>query len=342
MPADFNHVRFVMPKFSKSSYNALMKTFNNSLAFDVSDTVQYRFHILSHFYQYGLKPTLDAFGIKKSILYVWKKAYEASGKKASSLIPKSTCPKQTRTMVTDWRMETFIRTLREDYGPLSKYKIKPFLDEYAKSLGIASYGTSKIGKIIKKRNYFFDKGINAKSKKRRKWLYLRLKKTPKADKPGYIEMDSITLYFLGKKNYFITAIDIFTKYAWCKLVISLSSIQARLALEEFRDKFPYEIKEIQTDNGSEFLNEFHLYLEEQKIHHNFIYPHSPKINGVIERFNRTIQDEFLNRNDLFGIDQNKFNQDLLKYLVWYNNQRPHHTLKLVSPITFINNLKMEG
>jgi transposase InsO family protein len=33
---------------------------------------------------------------------------------------------------------------------------------------------------------------------------------------------------------------------------------------------------------------------------------------------------------------------LLKYLSWYNQKRPHHTLGLVSPQSFINNLKMEA
>jgi len=340
MPADFNHVRFILPRFSKGNYNALMKTIHNSLTFDVSDAARYRFHLLSHFYQYGLGSTLNAFGVKKSTLYDWKNIFEKSGRRLSSLVPKSTRPLQTRVMLTDWRLETFIRILREEYGPLSKYKIKPFLDEYAKSLGIASYGKTKIGKIIKRRQYFYDKGT--RGKRRKKWPYPRLKRTPRVSGPGYIEMDSITFYVLGKKYYFITAIDIFTKYAWCKLVASLSSRQSKLALEEFRGRLPYRIKEVQTDNGSEFLNEFQKYAEEQQITHNFIYPHSPKINGVVERFNRTVQDEFLNRNDYFGVDPNKFNLDLVKYLTWYNNQRPHHTLGLVSPLTFINNLKMEG
>ena len=340
MPADFYRIRYLCPKFSRANYNALMKTIHNSLTFDISDIAKYRFHVLSHFYKHGFRSAIDAFGVKKSTLYEWKKTFENSGKKMSSLIPKSTRPKQTRIMVVDWRIETFIRTMREKYGSLSKYKLKPFLDEYVKSLGITSYSNTKIGKIIKRRNYFFDKGTKLKARKK-KWPYPRLKRTPAVKEPGYIEMDSITIYILGKKYYFITAIDIFTKYAWCKLVSSLSSRQAKLTLIEFQGKLTCSIREIQTDNGSEFLNEFHQYLEERNIIHNFIYPRSPKINGVVERFNRTIQDEFLNRNDQFGIDTDKFSLDLIKYLNWYNNQRPHHTLGLVSPKTFINNLKME-
>ena len=342
MPSDFNHLQYGIPKYSRANYTALMKTIHNSLTFDVSDIAKYRLHVLEHYYQYGYASTHSAFGIKKSTLYGWKKAFEGSKKKLSSLIPQSTRPHQTRVMKVDPRLEEFIKVLREEYGPISKYKIKPFLDEYARSLGIESFSVGKIGKIIKRRNYFFDRGIITRKGKKKKWPYPRLKRTPTVKKPGYIEMDSITLWVLGKRYYFICAIDIYTKYAWCKLVGNLSSKQAKLALMEFREKFPYEIKAVQTDNGGEFLEEFQKYLEEQDIIHNFIYPRSPKINCVVERFNRTIQEEFIQRNDYLGIDTEKFNLDLVKYLSWYNQRRPHHTLGLKSPEAFINTLKMEA
>lgn len=327
-----------MPKFSKSTYNVLMKTLKNSLTFDVSDPAKFRLHALNHYYLYGLRSTLDAFGIKKSTFYGWKKPYEKSSKRLFSLVPKSTRPKQTRTMLVDWRLEAFIRAMREQYGHLSKYKIRLFLDEYAKTLGITSYGCTKIGKIIKARHFFFDKGTKTKAK-RKKVSYPRIKSCPKQTTPGYIEVDSITVFLLGKKYYFVSFIDVYTKYAWCKLVGSLSSLNTKQALIEFQGRLSYPIRTIQTDNGSEFFDWFHAYLEEQSIPHNFIYYHTPKINGIVERFNRTVQDEFINRNDHLGIDKDKFNLELIEYLNWYNTKRPHHSLGLVSPLTFINNLK---
>ena len=311
-----------------------MKTLHNSLTFDLSDVAKYRHHVLTFYYRYGLKTTMEAFEVKKSTLYDWKRLYEESGKRLDSLIPKNTRPHRLRQMTTDWRLEVFIKQFREQYGNISKYKIKPFLDEYAKSLGIKSYGTTKIAKIIKRRNYFFE---GKKRKKRRsiKPLSARLKKPPKETKPGYIEMDSITIWVVDRRIYFITAIDIVTKFAWCKLTTNLSSRQAKFVLKDFIKQYDYPLRTIQTDNGSEFLGEFHKYLKKININHELIYPRSPKINCVVERFNRTIQEEFIERTISFNYDMIKINQKLLKYLNWYNFKRPHHSLGLQSPVKYL-------
>ena len=93
---------------------------------------------------------------------------------------------------------------------------------------------------------------------------------------------------------------------------------------------------IQTDNGSEFLGEFHKEMKRQNITHQFIYPRMCKINGFIERFNRTVQEEFILRNDEIYYDIPSFKDKLTKYLSWYNYRRPHSSLRYVSPVTFIN------
>ena len=57
----------------------------------------------------------------------------------------------------------------------------------------------------------------------------------------------------------------------------------------------YQIHTIQTDNGSEFKGYFDKAIEElENTKHVWSYPKSPKTNGYVERFNWTIQDEFIN------------------------------------------------
>jgi putative transposase len=310
-----------------------MKTIQNTLALDSSDVAEFRLHVLTHYYKYGLASALDAFKVKQSTLYDWKKLYERSGKRVSSLVPCSTRPHELRYMQTDFRLVEFIREMRREHGNIGQNIIKPFLDEYARSLGIASVGLTTIAKIIKKKNFTFEKGVRAKRKT--KYSKLRIRKSPKVTSPGLIQMDSIVVYINKERHLFMSLIDIYTKFAFVKKVDTLSTKQALKVFREFEKINLTQIQTVQTDNGSEFLFVFHEYLERKGLKHQFIYPKSPRINGVIERFNRTVQEEFILRNDEIYYDTKAFEQKLVEYLYWYNNKRPHSSLNYLSPMAFI-------
>ena len=319
----------------QSQYDWLMKTLENALNFDKSDPGKFRLHVLEHYYQYGWKSVVSAFKIGKSTLYDWRKSYEESGRALLSLVPRKTRPKHLRSMTTDWRLVQFIREFREQYGNIGREKIKIFLDQYAQELSISSISCRTITKVIKRRNLFYDQP--KKTKRKNKFAQDRTRKSPKVTKPGYVEMDSVVIYIDNIRHNFMCCIDIYTKFAHVRKVRSLSSKQAKITFQEFEKLCSHQIYAVQTDNGSEFFKEFHKYLEEQHIKHQFIYPHSPKINGVVERFNRTIQEEFINRSDEIYYDLDAFQVKLTGYLNWYNTKRPHMSLNYQSPMQFINN-----
>jgi len=84
--------------------------------------------------------------------------------------------------------------------------------------------------------------------------------------------------------------------------------------------------------GSEFMKDFNAELQKQQIHHWHTYPKTPKMNAHCERFNRTIQEEFVNfyLDDLFG-NLSQFNDKLIDYLLWFNGERPHFALNIHPP-----------
>jgi hypothetical protein len=47
--------------------------------------------------------------------------------------------------------------------------------------------------------------------------------------------------------------------------------------------------------------------------------------AVIERFNRTLKDEFI-RRIIVPLRISDFNEELIRYVIWYNEYRPHQTL----------------
>ena len=88
-------------------------------------------------------------------------------------------------------------------------------------------------------------------------------------------------------------------------------------------------------NGSEFLKDFDQYLDNSSIPHYFTLPHSPRINGIVERFNRTIQEEFLNLTDSMAYHPKRFSLELKDWLSWYNMCRPHASLNYQTPWEFL-------
>jgi len=67
----------------------------------------------------------------------------------------------------------------------------------------------------------------------------------------------------------------------------------------------------------------------------FTYLHCPRINTYIERYNRTLQEEFIENNLDIIHDKALFSKALAEYLIFYNAQRPHKSLGLKSPLEFL-------
>ena len=115
----------------------------------------------------------------------------------------------------------------------------------------------------------------------------------------------------------------------------LSSRNMEDFYERFQSVYPGEIKTRQSDNGSENLGSFDAALKRDGIPHLFSYPRCPKINAYIERYNRTLQEEFIdNHLDLIH-DKELFHRKLVDYLIFYNTQRVHKELENKTPVDYL-------
>ena len=86
---------------------------------------------------------------------------------------------------------------------------------------------------------------------------------------------------------------------------------------------------ILTDNGREFCgtenHPFELYLALNEIEHRRTKVKSPQTNGFIERFNKTVLDEFFRIafRENFYESVEALQEDLDQWLIHYNTERPH-------------------
>lgn len=336
-------LRHNFPIIKTEQYDLFMTTINTALGFDSNDKAKLKLHVIELLEKTNWKIVEKAFpGVSRATAFRWKKEFIKSDKKLSSLIPKSTRPHKTREMYVPAKILGFIKELRKEYPRLSKYKIKIFLDIFCEENNLEKHSVSWIGKVINRYSFFFNKRYPVR-RKRRKRKVTRVKYCPKQKdiKLGYLQLDGIKVFFEGRYYYFLAAVELKSRQSWAKRVGSLTSTNAKDFLEEILINVDYQIHTIQTDNGSEFKGFFDKAIEEmENTNHLWSFPRSPKTNGYVERFNWTIQDEFIDYEiDTAIIDIKGFDRKLNKWLKYYNTIRPHQSLNYMTPQQYLVQLQ---
>jgi len=297
--------------------------------------VEEKIKIILFFDKYGLKTTQDAFPVGRSTIFLWKKKVKEGKGSLLGLINKSRKPYNTRRMYVDQSIFEFIKGLREKYPRLGKDKIKLLLDQYCSKNNLKTVSSSKIGRIIKKNNWFLYLGKRTKQtvKKEKKKVFGYEVKEP----GDLFQIDTLVRFERGIKRYILTACDVVSKFSFAFAYKSHSSKQTSDFVKKLLQVTPYPLKAIQTDNGSEFLGSFDQIMAKAGLVHFFTYPRCPKQNGVIERFNRTLQEEFIeDHRELLEEKETKvFNNKLIDYLLFYNTQRPHNSLGNQEPMKIV-------
>lgn len=292
-----------------------------------------RLRMLIFWEKHGEEATREAFKVSRRTLYRWREALQKEQGKLQGLDKKSTAPKRRRTRRITPELAEKVIQLRKDHPRLGKKKVAV----------LCTLSVSKAGRILgdlKKRGLlpkYTKVSLWARSGKIHERIVKKTKKTrrPKENKQG-LEIDTVVRFSHGVKRYIYTAIDINKKFAFAGCYTKHSSESASDFLSKLIDVAPFAIKEIQTDNGSEFAFHFHDACVKLGITHYHTYPRCPKMNGTIERFNRTLSDDFIMHNlPLLARSVPQFNEKMISWLIWYNAERPHEKLGMRSPLQYI-------
>ena len=310
------------------------------------EEIDMRIKIMKFFKKYGSKATKTAFGVSRSTVYLWQKKLKDSGGNLLSLAPESKAPKKKRQKLINDKRLKFILEYRKKHPKVNQYVIKAVLDKYCNKEGLEKISESTIArriKYLKEKKWLRDDiqlSFNGKSgnvlerKKRKKKKKKRIGKY-KPNLPGdLVQIDTIVRYYNGIKRYIITAIDIKTRIAFAYTYTNKSSKSAKDFLIKLRAVMPFEIKRIQTDNGSEFMKYFDSYIVQNELIHYFNYPRTPKMNAYIERFNGVIQLQFVDYTAFNMEDLAYFNNLLMDYLLWYNSEKVHLSLDKKTPLDY--------
>lgn len=265
-----------------------------------------------HAHNSNARLTCRHFGIGHRTFYRYYNRFKQQG--MVGLESHSHCPNHVRQPLTPRPVVDIVRTLRKANPEFSKYKLAVILKrDYGYSLSASS-----VGRIISRYNLFFAPPVKQKGHPGRRQSIARIRK-PKdftAAKPGdLIEVDVKHLPHINGKRYAFVAIDVITRQATVHGGSTISSAQGALAWRKTVQMLGLP-KAVLTDNGSEFHKQFHEACGKLQLTHYWNYPRSPKMNGKVERFNRTIQEEFIDwRLDSMLYDLEQFNDQLMDWLI---------------------------
>lgn len=153
---------------------------------------------------------------------------------------------------------------------------------------------------------------------------------------GYCQMDvkyiTPQLSGLPWTVFEYALIDIYSRYKVALIVPQLDTHASVSVLRVTLPHLPFAVRFIQTDNGLEWQSEFLQYLTKQHIDHHFVHKNSPNENAIIERSFRTDEEEFFFWRYTPAKDLHDLNTQFDAFLHFYNHERPHLGINLMTPI----------
>ena len=304
---------------------------NNSIA----QKLKYKQSIIKFSMKYGVTKASIEFNVNRRTIYRWRERYDGT---LESLKDKSHRPKHHPNEHTAEEIK-----LIKDYKANNKETglvvlwVKLRRAGYTRTIQGLYHVMIRLG-IYKK----------APSKRKRK----QAPEVPIARYPGervqidvkYVprECTSKELKEIGEKYYQYTAIDEYTRLRYTYFSKEHNTYESRVFVDRLIKYFPFKIELIQTDNGFEFTNRlswnafnknkktmFEKRLEELKIKHSLIRPHTPTQNGKVERSHRKDQERFYYKRVFINLED--LQEKGRRWLREYNNF-PLRPLKWLSPI----------
>jgi len=304
----------------------------------LSVAARQRLEWLIFYYSVGkrnARATAAYFGISRKTLHQWKQRFNP--KLIQSLEAKSTAPHRKRTWQVTEVQEGRIVKLRQAYIKYGKQKLKRlYQKEYGKDLS-----TWKIERVIRKHKLYPDPAEHKKRVEKRKNATAKVRiheireAIAKVKQFGFLwHIDAIIIWWYGERRIIFTALEDKTKIAYARVYKSNTSGFAEDFLKRLMYLVEGKVELMHSDNGSEFAGEFEKACRALQILQVYSRPNTPKDNPALERFNGTVQEEWLDFSEV-GLDEiNNANHDLTTWLIKYNSYRPHETLDYLTPLEY--------
>jgi len=154
---------------------------------------------------------------------------------------------------------------------------------------------------------------------------------PEATHPGAL-LQCDTVHFVlpdGSRMYVYTLIDLYSRWAYAEVAERIGAHASVEFVRRAQAAASFAFEMVQTDHGTEFSTSFTHGLWLAKLEHRHSRVRQSNDNAHIERFNRTVQEECLDRT---AHTLKHFASALEEYLPYYNGKRSHMGINYQTPL----------
>jgi len=243
--------------------------------------------------------TCRYFGISRQTFYRWRKRYNP--KRLQSLEERSRRPRRVRQPTWSLERAQAVCELREQYPRWGKDKLAPLIRKAGWSVS-----TSMVGRIpaqLRRQGVLVEplpSTVAVRKPRPPRPYAIRKPKAYLAKRPGdMVQVDTLDLRPLpGVILKHFTARDVVSRWDVLEVHTRATAKAAASFLDAIEARTPFPVRAIQVDGGSEFQAEFETECQRRGIRLFVLPPRSPKLNGSVERAQRTHTEEFYEVWDL--------------------------------------------
>jgi len=284
--------------------------------------------------------TCRHFDISPQTFYRWRRRYHP--RRLESLEDRSRRPRRVRQPTWSSELAQAVLELREQYPRWGKDKLQPLLRDAGWSVS-----TSMVGRIIsqlRKRGVLVEPprlSLAVRRPRAPRPYAIRKPREYQAKLPGdIVQVDTLDLRPLpGVVLKHFTARDVVSRRDVLEVHTRATAQAAARFLDAIQARMPFPVRAIQVDGGSEFQAQFEQECQRRQIRLFVLPPRSPKLNGSVERAQRTHTEEFY---EVWDLDWTvpELNRQLLAWEEVYNTVRPHQSLGYRTPDQFLRELAL--
>lgn len=307
---------------------------------DLSRHARVRLDMLDWHDRHGrnVSRTARHFGYSRPTVYRWLGRFDRH--RLETLEDRPSRPVRRRRPTWTLAELAAVRRVRLAYPRWGKDKLAVLLRREGRGLSVSMIG--RILERLRRTGELREPAGRRISARKRAWRRPHAVRKPKdfaAARPGdLVQVDTLDVRPLpGLVLKQFTARDVVSRWDVLELHTSASARSAVAILDALAARMPFGVRALSVDNGSEFMAEFEQACADRGIALLTLPPRSPKLNGAVERANRTHTEEFYEVTDAEATLAD-LRPALRAWETTYNTVRPHQALGYLTPAEYLATL----